>query len=138
MALPPSSASTCMIISAPLMVWPARACATGLVRLAESVTVESLSVQPVATKLSYSASLQPRNGAAAGPLHATHHRHFAAERGGPAGARPPPVFPPPPQKRNTPPPGAPAAPRLPPLPGDEPLPAARAPHDPTPPQTPRS
>src|SRR5258706_15798915 len=93
MALTPSSASTCMIISAPLMVWPARACATGLVRLAESVTVESLSVQPVATKLSYSASLQPRNGAAAGPLHATHHRHFAAERGGAAGARRPPVFP---------------------------------------------
>src|SRR5260221_12609901 len=95
MALTPSSASTCMIISAPLMVWPARACATGLVRLAESVTVESLSVQPVATKLSYSASLQPRNRAAAGPLHATHHRHSAAERGGRAGPAAPRVFRPP-------------------------------------------
>src|SRR5258706_14164618 len=112
MALTPSSASTCMIISAPLMVWPARACATGLVRLAESVTVESLSVQPVATKLSYSASLQPRNGAAAGPLHATHHRHFAAERGGRAGAGPPPGFPPRPPKPNPPAGGAPHPPRL--------------------------
>src|SRR5258706_9129842 len=102
MALTPSSASTCMIISAPLMVWPARACATGLVRLAESVTVESLSVQPVATKLSYSASLQPRNRAAAGPLHATHHRHSAAERGGRPGARRPAGFPAPALKRNRP------------------------------------
>src|SRR5258706_3301520 len=102
MAFTPSSASTCMIISAPLMVWPARACATGLVRLAESVTVESLSVQPVATKLSYSASLQPRNRAAAGPLHATHHRHSAAERGGGPGAPRPPVFPPRPPNHKAP------------------------------------
>src|SRR5882672_1429881 len=87
MALTPSSASTCMIISAPLMTWPARACATGLVWLAESVTEESLSVQPRATKLSYSASLQPLDPVAAAPRHATHHRHSAAERGGCAGAR---------------------------------------------------
>src|ERR1700704_6689624 len=87
MALTPSSASTCMIISAPLMVWPARACATGLAWLAGSVTTESLSVQPVATKLSYSASLQPLNRVSAAPRHATHHRHTAAERSGCAGAR---------------------------------------------------